>query len=76
MNTPPPKNAGFGTAQDLATFQGSASQLSSDVAGVEKRFGRVDVIENQTVQVPGSVATYDIRSQNPAAPSAPRCSLS
>ena len=28
-------------------------------------FGRVDVIENQTVAMPGSVSTYDLRAQDP-----------
>jgi putative ABC transport system permease protein len=64
-DTPPPKNAGFGSAQDLATFQGSSAQLSSDIKGVQRRFGAVDVIENQTLEVPGSISTYQIRSQNP-----------
>jgi putative ABC transport system permease protein len=63
-NTPTPANTGFGTAQDLATFQGSPSQLSSDIAQVQHRFGTVDVIENQSAKVPGSIETYDIRAQN------------
>jgi putative ABC transport system permease protein len=64
-NTPPPANAGFGIAQDQATFQGSRSQVSKDIAQVQHRFGTVDVIENESVKVPGSIETYDIRAQNP-----------
>ena len=81
-NTPPPAGAGFGTAQDLATFQPGAphkggpqpaspttgSKLASQIAALEHRFGRVDVIENQIVAIPGSISTYDLRAQNPAGP--------
>ncbi|MGH3122304.1 MAG: ABC transporter permease, partial [Streptosporangiaceae bacterium] len=81
-NTPPPAGAGFGTAQDLATFQPAGpkpgspkpagqkpgSQLASQIAALEHRFGRVDVIENEVVAVPGSISTYDLRAQNPAGP--------
>ncbi len=63
-NTPPSASAGFGTAQDLATFPGSDPHLAADVASLQRRFGRVDVIENQTVAIPGSINTYDLRAQN------------
>ena len=71
-NTPPRAGAGFGTAQDMATFQPggpkAAGQLASQIAALEHRFGRVDVIENQVVAIPGSISTYDLRAQNPAGP--------
>ena len=82
-NTPPPAGAGFGTAQDMATFQPAAAKPSSpqpgspqpggtktasQVAALEHRFGTVDVIENQIVAIPGSISTYDLRAQNPAGP--------
>ncbi len=67
-NTPPPANAGFGTAQDMATFQAPNPHLASQIATLEHRFGRVDVIENQTVAIPGSIDTYDLRAQNPHGP--------
>jgi putative ABC transport system permease protein len=63
-NTPPPAAAGFGTATDIATLRPSP-QLGAQIAAIAHRFGRVDVIENQTIPVPGSVNTYSIRSQNP-----------
>jgi putative ABC transport system permease protein len=63
-NTPPPANAGFGTAQDQATFPGSGPQVATQIAALRHRFGRVDVIENQTVAIPGSIDTYDLRAQN------------
>jgi putative ABC transport system permease protein len=77
-NTPPPAGAGFGTAQDMATFQSAAAKpgspqpagtkTASQIAALQHRFGRVDVIENQVVAIPGSISTYDLRAQNPAGP--------
>ncbi len=67
-DTPPPAGAGFGTAQDMATFPGGGTQLASQIAAVRQRFGRADVIENQAVAVPGSISTYDLRAQDPHGP--------
>ena len=65
-NNPPPKNSGFGTAQDSATFTSSTRRPASDIAKLEHRFGRVEVIENQTMSIPGSINTYQLRAQDPA----------
>jgi putative ABC transport system permease protein len=67
-NTPPPAKAGFGTARDMATFQAPDPHLTSQIAALQDRFGRVDVIENQTVAIPGSIDTYELRAQNPRGP--------
>jgi putative ABC transport system permease protein len=67
-DTPPLANAGFGTAQDQATFQAPDPHLASQIAALRHRFGRVDVIENQTVAIPGSINTFDLRAQNPHGP--------
>ena len=67
-NTPPPGNSGFGTAQDAATFAGTDPRLAPEIAALEHRFGAVDVIENKTLKVPGSVDTYQFRAQNPSGP--------
>src|SRR5450432_1889120 len=64
-NTPPPADTGFGTAGDLATFGGHGPHLATQIAALQHRFGRVDVIENQTIAIPGSISTYDLRAQNP-----------
>jgi putative ABC transport system permease protein len=64
-NTPPPANAGFGTAQDLATFSAPDPHLGSQIAALQRRFGQIDVIENQTLAIPGSVESFDLRAQNP-----------
>ena len=78
VNTPPPANAGFGTAHDLATFNLSAptlkapsvtlSDVQAQIAMLEQRSGRVQVIENETFSVPGSDQTYQLRSQDPHGP--------
>ena len=64
-NTPPPAGAGFGTAQDMVTLQDGGSQLAGQIAVLQQHAGRVDVIENQTVAIPGSISTYDLRAQDP-----------
>ncbi len=75
VNTPQPANFGFGTAQDMATFvntgKGKQSDLQSEdtqIVGLEHRFGTVQVIVNETLHVPGSTQTYQLRSQDPHGP--------
>jgi len=63
-NTPPPAGAGFGTAQDMATLPGGP-HLAGQLALLQQHVGPVDVIENQTVAIPGSIDTYDLRAQDP-----------
>ena len=63
-NTPPPSGAGFGTAQDMATLPGGP-HLAGQIAVLQQHVGPVDVIENQTVAIPGSISTYDLRAQDP-----------
>src|ERR1700733_16002842 len=45
--TPSPATADFGTAQDLASFPGPGSRVAAEIASICRRFGAVDVIENQ-----------------------------
>ncbi|HEY5351876.1 MAG TPA: FtsX-like permease family protein [Streptosporangiaceae bacterium] len=66
--TPPAANAGFGTAQDQANFQAPDPHLASQIASLQHRFGRIDVIENEAAAIPGSINTYDLRAQNPRGP--------
>jgi putative ABC transport system permease protein len=68
VNTPPAANAGFGTAHDLATFTSPGAKLAADIAALQDKYGRVDVIENQARTVPGSIQSYDLRAQNPDGP--------
>jgi putative ABC transport system permease protein len=67
-DTPPAATAGFGTAQDQANFQAPDPHLASQIATLQHRFGRLGIIENQTIAIPGSIATYDLRAQNPRGP--------
>ena len=67
-NTPPPANFGFGTAQDAATFHGLDARAASEIARLERRFGRVELIEDQTQTIPGSIDTYQLRAQDPRGP--------
>jgi putative ABC transport system permease protein len=66
-DTPSPAGAGFGTAQDAATYPGGP-HLAGQIAALQQRFGRVDVIENQAIAIPGSINTYDLRAQDPNGP--------
>ena len=75
-NNPTPANLGFGTANDLASYQGAVPHLSAKVAALEHRFGRVQVIENETLSIPGSVDTYQLRAESSHGPfSGPMLSL-
>ena len=75
-NNPPPKNAGFGTAQDSVSFTTYDAHTASVIASLEHRFGRVEVIENETLSIPGSINTYQLRAQDPHGPfSGPMLSL-
>ncbi|MGH3258972.1 MAG: FtsX-like permease family protein [Streptosporangiaceae bacterium] len=66
--TPPSADSGFGTAHDLATFQAPDPHLASQIASLEHRFGRADVIENEAMAIPGSINGFDLRAQNPSGP--------
>jgi putative ABC transport system permease protein len=75
-NNPPSKNSGFGTAQDSVSFTAYDAHTASVVASLEHRFGRVELIENETQSIPGSINTYQIRAQDPHGPfSGPMLSL-
>ena len=61
-NTPLSPYVGFGNAKDLATFQNDGAATKAKIASWRAKFGPVDVIENETVTVPGSIDTFDLRS--------------
>ena len=67
-STPSPAGAAFGSAQDLAVFTGPGSSAAVEIASLEHRYGRLDVIENEVLTIPGSIQTYDLRAQNPHGP--------
>ncbi|HKE66512.1 MAG TPA: FtsX-like permease family protein [Micromonosporaceae bacterium] len=64
-DSPPPANAGFGTASYATSLPGSDALLAKDLQTLRQRFGTLDVIENQTLFIPGSVETYALRAQDP-----------
>src|ERR1700722_8951912 len=75
-NTPPPKSSGFGTAQDSVSFTAYDARTASVVTTLQDRFGRVELIENETQSIPGSINTYQLRAQDPHGPfSGPMLSL-
>ncbi|MFZ2056300.1 MAG: FtsX-like permease family protein [Acidimicrobiales bacterium] len=63
-NNPTPANVGFGSAKDLATFEGPTRDLAARVAALERRFGRVEEIENETLTIPGTTETYQLRAES------------
>src|SRR5260370_20382374 len=50
-NTPPPANAGFGTADDLATVPAPDPHPAAPIAALQQRFGPADVVENPTLAI-------------------------
>src|SRR5439155_4196603 len=54
----------FGTADHSLTFSGPPSALTADIAAARKAFGTIEVITRQTVPIPGSVETVDLRAQD------------
>jgi putative ABC transport system permease protein len=75
-NNPTPANVGFGSAKDLATFEGPVPHLAARVAALERRFGHVEVIENETLTIPGTTETYQLRAESSHGPfSGPLLSL-
>ena len=78
VNTPPPRQRRVRHGPrpgDLQPVDPAARQRGSpcrtcraQIAALEHRFGRVQVIENETFNVPGSTQTYQLRSQDPHGP--------
>src|SRR5579863_3046522 len=67
-NTPSPIAGSLGTAQDAASLSGSPSSVSAQTTSLRQHWGGVDVNENQSAQVPGTLNTFDLRAQNPHGP--------
>ena len=67
VNNPPPKDAGFGTAPYSASFASDSTKGQTFIAKAE-HLGTVQVIENETFSIPGSINTYQLRSQDAHGP--------
>jgi putative ABC transport system permease protein len=58
----------FGTAQAGALISGPPATVNAGIRKIERLYGTVDVIENESVQIPGRVSTFDLRAQDPHGP--------
>jgi len=67
-DSPAPAGAGFGTAQYQANISGSPAHDLSRLSSLSHSFGKLDIIENDAIRVPGSLLTFDFRTQNPKGP--------
>jgi len=67
-DTPAPVAGVLGTAQDSASLSGPPARINAEIKDLESRYGGVDVIENQSVPVPGTQNTFDLRAQDPHGP--------
>ena len=63
-NTPPPANAGFGTANHLVSIPGSDTHLAADIAAIQNHFGGADVIENANLAT-GLAQGAQLRAEDP-----------
>jgi putative ABC transport system permease protein len=67
-DSPPPANSGFGTAQYQANISGTPAHDLTRLSSLSHTYGTLDVIENEATPVPGSLLTFDFRTQNPDGP--------
>jgi putative ABC transport system permease protein len=67
-DTPAPVAGVLGTARDAASLSGTPARINAEIKALESRYGRADVIENESVPVPGTLNTFDLRAQDPHGP--------
>lgn len=61
-------NPQYGKANTIIDLPGSDPLLTADIDAIQSRFGTVDVIAHQSVPIPGSVSSIDLRAMNPHGP--------
>lgn len=61
-------SAVFGTANAILEIPGGDPFLASDLSAARAHFRSVDVAEHQSIPIPGSVSTVDLRAQDPHGP--------
>lgn len=66
-NTPPPSDAGFGTATASVSLPGNDPRLAAGIAALHSGYGAVDVIGNQPIST-GSTQQAYLRAQDPHGP--------
>jgi putative ABC transport system permease protein len=67
-DTPAPIAGVLGTAQDSASVSGTPARINAEIHRLQTSYGTVDVIENESVPVPGTQDTFDLRAQDPHGP--------
>jgi putative ABC transport system permease protein len=67
-DTPAPIAGVLGSAQDAASISGTPAQINAGIHTVQSHYGQADVIENESVPVPGTQNTFDLRAQDPHGP--------
>ncbi|HET9971597.1 MAG TPA: FtsX-like permease family protein [Streptosporangiaceae bacterium] len=67
-DTPSSIAAVLGTALDSASPVGTPATIDAKIKGIEDHYGRIDVIENESIPVPGTADSFDLRAQNPHGP--------
>ncbi len=67
-DTPAPIAGVLGSAQDAASISGTPAQINAGILKIQRHYGRADVIENESVPVPGTQNTFDLRAQDPHGP--------
>jgi putative ABC transport system permease protein len=67
-NTVSRVDAMMGTANYRLTIPGSDPNLAADIAATQRWFGTVEAVAHQKIAIPGSVATVDLRDQQPNGP--------
>ncbi|MDG6106208.1 FtsX-like permease family protein [Dactylosporangium aurantiacum] len=63
-----PQAATYGTANRIATLRSTGAQADADVAALRAAFGTAEVIDHQSIPLPGSASGIDLRAQDPAGP--------
>ena len=58
----------LGTAQDAASISGTPATINAGIHKIESLYGKTDMIENESVPVPGTQNTFDLRAQDPHGP--------
>lgn len=63
-DTPAPIAGVLGTAQDAASLSGPPAAINAGLHKIANLYGTTDVIENESVPVPGTQNTFDLRAQD------------
>ncbi len=58
----------FGTANTIFSFPGDDPNIAADLAVIRSHFGAADLVTHQSLAVPGSVSTIDLRAEDPNGP--------